>query len=198
MSAMKDSPPADTWEIDPARSSLTFKLRHIVVQQIRGRFDRWGGTLVIDRLQPWLSSVRVWVDLDSITTGAPDRDAHVRSNEFLDVARFPRADFRSTNVDLRDGEVSIHGVLSLHGVTHDVALRAEAGGAVAGPDGRQRTTFTARALIDRQWFGLHWNQDLDVGGVVVGDEVELEARLEVVAREADRLTSEPDLPAWPG
>lgn len=195
---MKDQPAPQAWEIDPARSSLTFKLRHIIVQQIRGRFDRFGGTLFIDRQQPWLSSVEVWVDLSSITTGDPERDDHVRSGEFLDVAQFPRATFKSTNVEIPDGQVSIQGVLALHGVSHDVEIRAEAGGTTTGPDGRQRTTFTARGVIDRQSFGLHWNQDLDVGGVVVGDDVELEAKVEAVASDGDTRSPDPNASAWPG
>jgi polyisoprenoid-binding protein YceI len=169
------------WEIDAARSSLTFKLRHLVVAQIRGQFERWGGTLFIDREQPWLSSVHVWVDVGSITTGDPQRDAHVRSNEFLDAQRFPRAEFKSTNVHIPDGQVVIQGVLTLHGSAHDVELRAEVGATTTDPDGRARTVYTARGIIDRQSFGLHWNQDLDVGGIVVGDEVELTATVEAVA-----------------
>jgi len=173
---------AERWEIDPARSTLAFKLRHIVVQQIRGRFERWGGTLFIDRHQPWLSSVQVWVDLASVTTDDPARDAHVRSSEFLDVARFPRAEFKSTNVAVPDGQIVVEGRLSMRGVVHDVEIRAdvEVGETQAGSDGRERTSYTAGGVIDRQSFGLHWNQDLDVGGIVVGDEVEITAKVEVL------------------
>jgi polyisoprenoid-binding protein YceI len=198
MSPIKDPPAAQQWEIDAARSSFTFKLRHIVVHQIRGRFKRWGGNFFIDRRQPWLSSAEVWVDLTSITTDDPARDAHVRSTEFLDVERFPHAEFKSTNVEIADGQVAIRGVLTLHGTAHDVEVRAEIDGMTTDPDGRPRTTFAAHGVIDRQSFGLHWNQDLDLGGVVVGDEVELDARVEAVARERDGLTPEPHLPAWPG
>ena len=186
----------ERWEIDPARSSLTFNLRHIVVQQIRGRFERWGGTLFIDRRQPWLSSVEVWVDLASVTTDDPERDAHVRSSEFLDVARFPRAEFKSTNVEIPDGQVVVEGRLSMHGVVHDVAIRAdvEVGETMADSAGRQRTFYTARGVIDRQSFGLHWNQDLDIGGIVVGDEVEIMAKVEVLhsERDAEAGTLSPD------
>jgi polyisoprenoid-binding protein YceI len=172
----------ERWEIDPTRSSLTFKLRHIVAQQIRGRFERWGGTLFIDRHQPWLSSVEVWVDLASITTDVPERDAHVRSSEFLDVARFPRAEFKSTNVSVPDGQIVVEGLLSMHGVVHDVEIRAdvELGETTDDSGGRERTLYTARGVIDRQSFGLHWNQDLDIGGIVVGDEVEITAKVEVL------------------
>jgi len=168
----------ERWEIDPARSALRFKLRHIVVSQIRGQFARWGGTVFIDREQPWRSSVDVWIDLASITTDDADRDAHVRSAEFLDVQRFPRATFKSTAIDVRDLDVFIEGRLELHGGVGDVRLSA--GRITTEADNRTRSTYKARGTIDRQSFGLHWNQDLDVGGIVLGDEVEIEAEVELV------------------
>jgi polyisoprenoid-binding protein YceI len=179
-----DAATTERWEIDTARSSLTFNLRHIVIQRIRGRFDRWGGTLFLDRRDPWLSSVNVWIDLASISTDDPERDAQVRSDEFLDVGRFGRAEFKSTAVDLRGVEVVIEGLLDLHGVVHDVEIRANVGPMTVGADGRERNSYTARCTIDRQSFGLHWNQDLDVGGVVVGDDVDIVANLELVRTDA--------------
>ena len=175
-----DGPTTERWEIDLERSSLTFSLRHIVVQQIRGRFDLWGGALFINRQQTWLSSVEVWVDLASITTGDPERDAQVRSAEFLDVERFPRARFQSSDVRIEGETVIVQGTLDLHGVVRDVELRASVGATTRGPDGRARSRYTARGTLDRQAFGLHWNQDLDVGGVVVGDDVEIIGDVEVV------------------
>ena len=198
MTTVNDGSTTERWDIDAARSSLGFHVRHIVVQQIRGRFERWGGTLFIDRQKPWLSTVHVWVDLASITTDDFERDAHVRSTEFLDVARFPRAEFKSTNVEIPDGQIVVEGILNLHGIVHDVELRAEVGKSSTGPDGRQRTTYAARGVLDRQSFGLHWNQDLDVGGIVVGDEVEVVANVEAVRREGDTQTDGPTPAAWPG
>ena len=195
---MNDRSTTEQWEVDSSRSRLTFKLRHIVVQQIRGQFERWGGTLIIDRQQPWLSSVHLWVDLASITTGDPERDTHVRSSEFLDVASFPRAEFKSTNVDIPDGQVLVEGILNLHGVAHDVEIEARVGSTSTDADGRQRTIYTARGIVDRQSFGLHWNQDLDVGGVVVGDEVEIVAEVQAVRIDSDTPADAPNVPAWPG
>src|SRR5512138_3983343 len=117
----------ERWDIDPARSSLTFSLRHIVVQQIGGRFERWGATLYINRRDPSLSSAHIWIDLASITTDDLERDAHVRSTEFLDVAQFPRAEFHSTDVRIADGEIIVEGTLDLHGVNRDVEMHAIAG-----------------------------------------------------------------------
>jgi polyisoprenoid-binding protein YceI len=170
----------ERWEIDPDRSTLMFSLRHLVVQQVRGRFERWGGTVFVDRAQPATSSLEIWVDLGSLTTDEPERDAHVRSAEFLDVARFPRATFKSALVELIPDGIGVEGRLDLHGVVHDVQVRVELGPPARGTDGRARSRHRARATLDRQSFGLHWNQDLDVGGVVVGDDVEILAELEVV------------------
>jgi polyisoprenoid-binding protein YceI len=170
--------PPERWEIDQARSTLKFKLRHMVVQRIQGRFQRWGGSVFIDRAQPWRSSVDVWVDLSSITTDDADRDAHVRSAEFLDVRRFPRAEYKSSAVDLREGHVFIEGRLDLHGVINDV--RVCAGHITLAADDQTRVVYKALVTVDRQSFGLRWNQDVDAGGVVVGDEVQVEAEIELV------------------
>jgi polyisoprenoid-binding protein YceI len=170
----------ERWEVDLGRSRLTFKLRHIVMHEIEGRFTRWGGTLVIDRASPSRFRADIWVDLASIQTGNPERDAHLCSSEFLDVARFPRAQFRSTDVQLEDQRITIDGWLDLHGVVRDVELRASVGPVTTEPDGRERTRYAARGTLDRQAFGLHWNQDLDIGGVVVSDEVAIAGDLELV------------------
>lgn len=174
----------ERWEIDPADSHLDFTLRHLVVQQIRGRFRRWGGTLFLDRAEPWLSTVHVWVELASIDTDSVERDKHLRSAELLDVVRFPRAEFKSTAVEPREGRLVMRGRLQLHGVTHDLDLAVELG---AGRDPAARNVYTARSNVDRQLFGLHWNQDLDVGGLVVGDVVDLSAEV-VVVRVSDEAT----------
>jgi polyisoprenoid-binding protein YceI len=178
--ALDGAPDTERWTIDGERSRLTFHLRHIVVQRIQGEFRRWGGTLFVNRREPWLSSVHIWVDLGSIDTNDADRDAHVLSNEFLDVAHHPRAEFKSDSVAIESGAVVIEGRLDLHGVMHDVQIHAHAGPLTVDNQGRQRATYTARGVLDRQAFGLHWNQDLDVGGVVVGDEVEIHAEIELV------------------
>jgi len=182
----------EQWQIDPEHSSLRFALRHIVVSEIKGRFGRWGGSLTLDRADPARSSVHVWIDLGSIETGAVERDGHVKSAEFLDVARFPRAEFRSTSVTLRDhAPVALAGRLDLHGAERPAQVEVSVGKTWTDGQGRARASYVARARIDRQAFGLHWNQDLDVGGVVVGDDVEITAELELVLRERAKLADPP-------
>ncbi|MFL5303739.1 MAG: YceI family protein [Polyangia bacterium] len=177
------------WVIDVQRSTLDFSLRHIVVQRIHGRFERWGGSLFFDRAQPAQSSLEIWVDLASITTGDDERDAHVRSAEFLDVTRFPLARFSGGLVEVRGSDVIVNGRLELRGVVHDVQVNVEIGSPAPASDGRVRTPASARAAINRQSFGLHWNQDLDIGGVVVGDDIDIRVTVELVRSDDPSPTS---------
>jgi polyisoprenoid-binding protein YceI len=177
------SPTADLerWEIDPKRSRLRFVLRHLVISEIKGEFLRWGGTLYLDRKSPLLSSLEVWIDVATIDTGEPERDAHIRSSEFLDVGTFPRAEFESGAIEERSGRAVVHGRLQLHGVTHDLDVEVEP--YVMPVDAG--TAYRMRGKLDRQTFGLHWNQDLDIGGVVLGDEIRLSAELALVRANGD-------------
>ena len=170
----------ERWELDGSHTRLTFKLRHLIFQHIKGRFERCGGVLFLDRLQPSLSSAEVWVDLSSIDTESEERDAHVKSAEFLDVARFPRATFTSTTVDVQGSEVIVNGRLNLHGIVRDVALTVRPATMPPHAEPGQRQSFSINAQINRQEFGLRWNQDLDVGGGILGDKVDLQAHVEVV------------------
>jgi polyisoprenoid-binding protein YceI len=169
------------WQIDPTRSTLGFSLRHIVVHHIRGTFRSWGGTVSLDPADPARSRVDVWVDLTSIDTGDPERDDHVRSAEFFEVARHPRAVFTSRSVGLVEGRAPvIRGVLGLHGVMVEVPVEITANEKRVDPAGGERRVYTIKASLDRQQFGLRWNQDLDAGGVVVGDNIAVEAHVETV------------------
>jgi len=169
------------WEIDAARSQLGFSLRHIVVSEIHGHFGVWGGEMIFDPDYVPRTQINIWVDVATIDTGSPERDAHVRSAEFLDAKRFPRAEFISTDVTLgRDGEAVVTGRLKLHGTTRYLGLNVVAQRTWLDEDGRMRAIYGVQGRIDRQAFGLHWNQDLDIGGIVVGDKVELTGRIEVV------------------
>jgi polyisoprenoid-binding protein YceI len=170
----------ERWEIDPTGSSLEFTLRHLIIQEIRGVFNRWGGTVFIDREQPARSQVEVWIELGSIDTGSTERDDHVRSAEFLDVERFPRARFTSTAVTVDDERIRVRGRLYLHGVNQEVEIDVTPGATAPDANGVARSQYLAHGAINRQVYGLHWNQDLDVGGVVVGDRIELRARVETL------------------
>jgi len=170
----------DEWQIDSERSSLRFSLRHIVIHEIRGQFRKWGGTITLDRGELTKSSVQVWVDLASIDTDEAERDDQIRSAEFFDVAHFPQAKFSSTEVCLPErGNPTIKGILSLHGFREDIEVELTSPAqSINDQQGVDRMSYEIEARLDRRRFGLHWNQDLDVGGVVVGDQIEIVARVE--------------------
>lgn len=178
---MSTSPRLEEWNIDPSRSTLGFTLRHIVVHQIRGKFGRWGGRVVVDPASPALASVSVWIDLGSVDTGETERDDHIRSPEFFDAARLPRATFTSTALRT---EASPHpilvGRLDLHESQGEIEVEITEQSPPWTESGAERRRLTARATVDRRAFGLRWNQDLDVGGVVVGDKVDIQAQVELV------------------
>lgn len=175
------APDVERWEIDTARSSLQFVLRHIVVSEIRGQFRRWGGTLFFNPQQPMMSSLEVWVDAATLDTGSAERDEHIRSSELLDVEQYPRAQFECTSVELKDGHVLARGRLALHGVVHDLDVEIAPYAAPPHPD----QTYQVTAKLDRQNFGLHWNQDLARGGVVVADEIAVQAELRLVRKDGE-------------
>jgi len=172
--------PRQQWRIDLARSTLRFSLRHLVVGEVRGAFGRWGGTLWLDPMAPPRSRVEVWIDLGSIGTGDRARDEHVRSPEFFDVARFPQASFTSTEVTLPEPECPVvRGSLTLNGREQDVEVAIRELPSPVEGEGGERARYRFSAQIDRREFGLRWNQDLDVGGIVVGDLVDLEGEVEL-------------------
>jgi polyisoprenoid-binding protein YceI len=170
----------EDWRIDPERSSLRFSLSHIVISEIRGSFARWGGTIDLDAIDQTKSNVRVWVDLDSIDTGDRERDQHVCSSEFFDVARFPRATFVSTGIRLDGTNPVLRGRLDLHGAQVDVDLEIVSRLRKTDPSGAERSIYELAGHLDRREFGLRWNQDLDLGGIVVGDKIRIAAHVEAL------------------
>lgn len=177
-----------TWTIDPTHSGIHFSVRHMVVSKVRGKFADWKGTLSLEVDDPARSRVEAVIDAASIDTGVADRDTHLRSPDFLDVASYPEIVFRSTRVEKADEETyRLVGELSLHGVTREVTLDVEFGGLAKDPWGNERAGFTARARLDRKDFGLQWNQVLETGGVLVGDRIDVEIELEAVRAAATQV-----------
>lgn len=170
------------WRADAAKSRLGFTLRHLVLSQISGEVRNWRATILIDSQDPSRSSVEAVVDAGSLDTAEPERDEHMRSEEFLNVARFPEMHFRSRLVSpLGEGRFTVVGDLTIRDVTREVKLDLEDGGRRCDAWGTEHATFRAHGTINRQDFGLRWNQDLDTGGVVVGDKVDLALTVEAVA-----------------
>ena len=180
----RQSPAGELWRAGPPDSEMRFSVRHLVLTEISGLVRRWRATLDVDFDQPTRSRIDVVVDAASLETGAIERDHHIRSVEFLKAWAFPEIRFRSREIRPGDGEGQflIVGDLTIRDVTLAVTVTAERQGPAGRPAAGSKLVFAAHAVLDRQAFGLHWNQDLDRGGVVVGDKVDLHVR--VVAQPA--------------
>lgn len=167
--------------IDPARSRLGFTLRHAVVSELSGHFSRWGGMLSIDETEPSTSWVRIWVDLASIDTGDARRDEFIRSPAFFNVGRFPRAVFSSSDIRVPDGGPPlVTGRLRLHGHLADVKVEVTSRRTKVDEQGEEHAIYTVSGRIDRQQFGLHWRENLDRGGLLIGDDIQIAAYVEAV------------------
>lgn len=173
-------PATGTYAIDPSHSHVGFKIRHLVVSKVRGSFGAFTGTLRVAD-EPLDSSVEVSVDLASIDTGDEQRDGHLRSADFFDVERFPTMTFRSTGVrETGPGRYEVDGELSLRGVTRPVTLATTFEGSARDPFGNDKAAFSATAKVNREEFGLTWNQALEAGGVLVGRDVDVEIEVQFV------------------
>ena len=170
---------AGTWTIDPVHSEVGFSVRHMMVSKVRGKFTKFAGEIVTadDALA---SSVTAEIDLASIETGAEQRDAHLRSPDFFDTARYPVMTYKSNGIRRSGDGYVVDGELTLKGVTKSVPLDLELNG--FGPDayGGIRAGFSASGEINRQDFGVNWNAAMEAGGVVVSDKVAIHLEIEAV------------------
>jgi polyisoprenoid-binding protein YceI len=160
-----------TYTVDPAHSSAHFSVKHLAIATVRGEFTALTGSLQIDPTAPESAHVEATIDVNSIRTGQPDRDTHLKAAEFFDVATYPTITFSSTSVT-KDGddEATIVGNLTLHGVTKEVTIKVEGGlEEVKDPWGNLKLGFSGQTKIKRSDFGLIWNATLEGGGLLIGD-----------------------------
>jgi len=172
-------PAAGRWDIDPGHTDLAFVGRHFMVTKVRGRFtDVTGSVVIADRLND--SSVEVTINMASVESGSEARDEHIKSTELFDVVAFPTATFRSRSVDWRGTGGTVHGDLTIHGVTRQVPLAVTFEGYVRDPWGGDRGIFSARTKINREDYGITWNVALEAGGLLVSKDIQIEIELETV------------------
>lgn len=166
---------ADTWTLDPDHSRVGFAVSHLMVSTVEGEFRDVAATLEHDLTTPQALSVRVSVDLASVDTRNDKRDEHLRSSDFLDIATHPTMTFESTRVRWRrNGAFTVDGTLTLRGVSKPLTLTGKGlTQVVTDPWGNERVGVSATGILNRQDFGVQWNQALETGGVLVGDEVTL-------------------------
>ena len=168
-----------TYAIDPAHSEIDFSIRHMAISTVHGRFGLAGGTILLDKNDPTRSSVIANIDATTVDTGTPQRDAHLKSPDFFDTAKFPTATFKSTAVKRVGEGFDVYGDLTLHGVTKPVILHMEEPSKEQiGPDNKSHRGFSATTTLHRQDFGLSWNGTLKSGDSALGDDVKLTFEIE--------------------
>ncbi len=171
-----------TWQLDPLHAEVGFEVRHMMVSKVRGRFTDFTADVQLDPARPEASHVEASIAVASVDTGVADRDAHLRSADFFDAEQHPRITFRSTRVEPRgEGAFRVEGLLAIRGVERPVALDGEYEGPASDPWGNSRVGFSLSGEIDREEFGLTWNQALEAGGVLVARKVRLTIDAEVQA-----------------
>ena len=169
------------YEVDPSHTQVMFKVRHMGISTVTGRFNRFAGTFAYDPENPAASWVTATIDAASIDTDNERRDNHLRSSDFFAADSYPTLTFESTRVEpAGDGRLKVAGDLSIRGVTKPVVLDVVLEGAALGEGGRPMTGWTAETTVDRMDYGLKWNRLTEAGGWVVADEVRI--LLEVEAR----------------
>ena len=169
------------WVLDPSHSQADFAVRHMMISTVRGRFRKMEGRLVGDPDQPEKAFVELSIDVQSIDTAEPQRDAHLRSADFFDAEHHPTLTFRSRRIERAgDGRYRVVGDLTMRGVTREVTADVTLEGRVKDPWGKERLGLSGETRINRKDWGLNWNALLEAGGVVVGDEVRISVQAEFV------------------
>jgi polyisoprenoid-binding protein YceI len=169
-----------TWKIDPAHTHVEFAVKHLMISTVKGRFTDVEGDIVLADGDLARSSVTATIKAASIDTRTGQRDDHLRSADFLDAANYPDITFKSTRIVGDASEFKLTGNLTIRGVTKEITLDVTNEGSVADPWGGQRLGFSGKGSLDRRDFGLTWNQAIESGGVLVGNEVKISLEVEAV------------------
>ena len=175
----------ETYNVDTAHTDISFKVKHMGISTVTGRFEKFGGTFDVDPKNIKATKGNLTIDVNSVSTGNPKRDGHLKSPDFFDVAQFPEMKFVSkqvTDVNEKDSTATLLGDLTLHGVTKEVALKIKGGGIINDGWGNERAAFSAHGKINRFDYGLKWNKTVEAGGLVVSQDVELNLSFEGVRK----------------
>ena len=182
MSTATVMPTAATWKIDPAHSAAEFKVRHMMISNVKGQFSAVSGVVRLDETDITKSHVHATIEASSLNTYDAQRDAHLKSADFFDVANFPALTFESTQVTrTASGQLAVKGNLSIHGVTREVVFAVEGPTPpVKDPWGNTRVGLAATTRINRKDYGLNWNTVLETGGFLVGEEVTINLEVQLI------------------
>lgn len=167
------------WTFDPAHSEISFKVRHMMFSKVTGYFTEWDGKFAFDPENPANGRTTVNIAAKSVDTQNAERDAHLKSGDFFDVEAFPNLRFESTSFEQIDGpHLKVHGNLTIRDKTVPIVLDVEYHGKGIDPWGNERVGFSGKVELEREAFGLTWNQALEAGGVLVGKKVEVELQVQ--------------------
>lgn len=170
-----------TWQIDHAHSHILFTARHMMISKVRGRFETFSGEINFDEADPENTTVFVEIDASSISTREAQRDGHLKSPDFLDAANFPVLTFKSKRVEQKNEyKGKLVGDLTIRGKTREVVLDVNYAGTAQSPWGATSAGFSAETTIDRRDWDLTWNQALETGGILVGNDIKIEIELELI------------------
>ncbi len=179
-----------TFNVDPAHSTVSFKIRHFVTK-VEGQFKEFSGTITGDQKNPAGASVEFVIKAASIDTRTDKRDAHLRSADFFDVEKYPEITFKSTKIVSKGGDkYDVTGSFTMHGVTKEITLPVTFNGFAKDPWGNTRAGFSLATTLNRKDYGILWNKALDEGGFMLGDDVDITIEIEAVKKA--------DAPAAPG
>ncbi len=170
-----------SWKINSAHSQVTFSIRHMMISNVYGRFEKFTGVVEFDEVDPTRSTVDVQIDASTISTREPQRDGHLKSPDFLNVEKYPVIAFKSKRVEMINSDHGrVTGDLTIRDIPREVVLDVEFSGTAKSPYGTTSAGFSASAKINRKDWDLTWNVALETGGVLVGDEIKVNIDLEIV------------------
>jgi polyisoprenoid-binding protein YceI len=181
MTTATATPVTTTWNIDPAHSSAEFKVKHMMISNVKGSFSGLSGVLTEQAIDSTLSHVEASVPVATVSTGDAQRDGHLKSADFFDAEKYPTLDFKSTKVERKGDAYEVTGDLTIHGVTKPAKFAVD-GPSAPGKDpwGNTRIGLSATTKINRKDFGLAWNAALETGGFLVGDEIAITLEVELI------------------
>jgi polyisoprenoid-binding protein YceI len=169
------------WNVDTMHSEITFKVKHLVISTVTGKFNSFDASLQADGDDFENAVINFSADIDSIDTGVVDRDAHLKSDDFFGAKQFPKMTFESTSFDkIAEGTYKLTGNLTIRDITKEVTLDVDHGGVVVDPYGQTKAGFDLTGAINRKEFGLQWSAVTEAGSIVVGDDVKLQLSVQLV------------------
>lgn len=180
------------WIIDPIHSEIGFRVRHLMITNIKGAFKDYEASIYTTGNDFLTAEVDFWVDAASIDTGSPDRDAHLKSADFLDVENHKQINFTGNTYEQvdNDGSYELYGDLTIRGITKRIKLEVEFGGVMRDPWGAEKAGFTVNGKISRKDWDLNWNASLEGGGVLVADEIRIDCEIQLLKSNEEALTAD--------